>query len=300
MKSFLHRIHIIHEFVYISVCQVDTWNDFVDEDGNKLNIGKLKYQTKHGTFCPLYVHHVPTRNVESALVLVVHLFLEHSKVTESSSMVQDYAMLIIKETSNADVFHSNSFGKVNANFAHIFINFLSMLLLFESHSDHNENAAPTPWASRIFSMSEQEMTKEKQLALIKFCLKQNEDMAWKFFGTNNKKSCQLGWQVSELGNLWTASVRYVSKLKSGITSLYKDYQDTYKEGKRKESIRIHHFVILQLFHPKFLKIESAELLHNNHSSFVGQFTNNKKQEYTNIFEEFSNYNWLWLGRNVSI
>jgi hypothetical protein len=128
MNSFLHRIHIIHEFIYISVCQVDTWNDFVDEDEKKLNIGKLKYQAKLGKSCPLYVCHVPTRNVKSALALVVHLFLEHSKVTESSSMVQDSAMLIIKETTNTDVFHSDSFGKVNANFAHFVIDFQSMLL----------------------------------------------------------------------------------------------------------------------------------------------------------------------------
>jgi hypothetical protein len=124
-------------------------------------------------------------------------------------------------------------------------------------------------------------------------------MAWKFFGTNNKKNRQLGWQVGEYDTLWTASVRYVSKFKSGIPSLYKDYQDMYKGDKRKEPMWIHHFVILQLFHLKFLKIKSAEFLHDNHSSFVRQFTTDKQQEYTNIFEEIPNYNWLWLGQNVS-
>jgi hypothetical protein len=108
---------------------VDTWNDFFDEDGNKLNIGQLKYERKHGKFCPSYVHLILARNVKSALPLVVRLFLEHFKVTESFSMVQDSAMLILKETSNADVFHSNSFGKVNANFACFVIDFLSMLPL---------------------------------------------------------------------------------------------------------------------------------------------------------------------------
>ncbi len=181
-----------------------------------------------------------------------------------------------------------------------FIDFLSMLLLFDAYTDHNANASPTPWRGRNFSMSRRKMIQKNQLlVLIKFCLKQNEDMAWKFFGTNNKKNCQLGWQVGECDTLWTASVRYVSKLKSGISSLYKDYQDTYKGDKRKESMWIHQFLILQLFHPKFLKIKSAEFLHDNHSSFVCQFTTDKQQEYTNIFEEFPNYNWLWLGRNVS-
>ena len=164
--------------------------------------------------------------MKCALALVVHLFLEHPKVTESSSMVQDSAMLLIKETTNADVFHSNSFGKVNANFAHFVIDFLSMLLLFNTYTDHNANASPAPWAGRNYSMSEREMNQENQLVLIKFCLKQNEVMAWKLFGTNKQKNCQLGWQVGELDNLWTASVRYVSEFKSGITSLYKDNQDT--------------------------------------------------------------------------
>ncbi len=110
---------------------------------------------------------------------------------------------------------------------------------------------------------------------------------------------QLGWQVEECDTLRTASVRYVSKFKSGISSSYKDYQDTYKGDKRKESMWIHHFVILQLFHLKLLKIESAEFLHNNHSSFVCQFTTNNQQLYKNIFEESPMYNWLWSGRNVS-
>jgi hypothetical protein len=230
----------MHEFVYIYVCQVDTWNDFVDEDGNKLNIGELKYQTKHGKFFPSYVHHVPARNVKCALALVVHLFLEHSKVTESSSMVEDSAMLLIKETTNADVFHSDSFGKVNAHFARFVIDFLSMLLLFGTYTDHNANASPAPWVGRNFSMSEQEMIQENQLVLIKFCLKQNEVMAWKFFGTNNKKNPQLGWQGGECDTLWTVGVRYVSKFKSGISSSYKDYQDMYKGDKRKETMWIHH------------------------------------------------------------
>jgi hypothetical protein len=150
----LYSCRIIHEFISISVCQVDTWNDFVNKDGNKLNIGQLKYETKHGKFCPSYVHLVPARNVKSAPALVVRFFLEHSKVTERSSMVQDSAMLLLKETSDADVFHSNSFGKVNANIARFVIDFLSMLLLFDAYSDHNANASPAPWAGRNLFMSE--------------------------------------------------------------------------------------------------------------------------------------------------
>jgi hypothetical protein len=122
---------------------------------------------------------------------------------------------------------------------------------------------------------------------------------WKFFVTNNKKNPQLGWQVGECDILWTASVRYVSKSKSGISSLYKDYQDMYKGDKRKETMWIHHFVILQLFHPKLLKVESTEFLQDKHSSFVCQFTTNDQQLYKDIFEQSPIYNWLWLGRNGS-
>jgi hypothetical protein len=80
-----------------------------------------------------------------------------------------------------------------------------------------------------FSMSGREMIQENRLVLIKFCLKQNEVMVWKFFGTNNKKNPQLGWQVGECDALWTASVRYISKFKSGISSLYKDTKTRTRE-----------------------------------------------------------------------
>jgi hypothetical protein len=173
-------------------------------------------------------------------------------------MVQDSAMLLIKETTNADVFHSNLFGKVNANFAHFVINFLSMLVLSDAYTDHNVNASPAPWAGRNFSMSEREMIQKTHFVIIKFCLKQNEVLAWKFFGTNNKQNCQLGWQVGECDTLWTVSVRYVIKFKSDIFSLFKDNQGMCKGDKRKETMWILHFVILQLFHPKFLKIKSAD------------------------------------------
>jgi hypothetical protein len=101
-------------------------------------------------------------------------------------MVQDSAILLLKETTTNDVFHSNSFGKVNAYFAR-FVDFLSMLLLFDAYSNHNANASPTPWAGRNLSSikedrfhnkSEQKMIQENQLVLIKFCLKQNEEV-WK-------------------------------------------------------------------------------------------------------------------------
>ncbi len=224
---------------------MDTWNDFFDDAGNRLNISKLKYQTKNGKICLSYVHHVPARNEKSTLALVVRLLLKHSNVPEFSSVVQDYAMLLIKNTTKDDVFHSNSFGKVKANFTRFVIDSLSILLLFDAYSQQNMNTSPTPWATRNLSSikedqyinkSEQKILQENQMVLNKFCWKQNEDIAWKLFDTKNKKTGQLGWQVGELDTTWTASVRYVSKFNSGISSSYKDYQDTYKGDKRKDTM----------------------------------------------------------------
>jgi hypothetical protein len=61
-------------------------------------------------------------------------------------------------------------------------------------------------------------------------------MAWKLFGTKNKKTRQLGGQVGELDIMWSASFSCVSKLNSDIFSLYKDYQDMYKGCKRKDTM----------------------------------------------------------------
>ncbi len=139
--------------------------------------------------------------MKSALALVVRLLLEHSKISECSNVVQDSAMLLITNTTKDDVFHSNSFGKVNANTRFV-IDFLPMLLLFDAYLEHNANALPTPWAARNLSSikedqyknkSEQEMLQENQMALIKFCFKQNKDIGWKLFGTKNKKTGQMGW-----------------------------------------------------------------------------------------------------------
>ncbi len=144
-------------------------------------------------------------------------------------------MKIIKNSSKDDTFHSNSCGKVNTIFACFVIDLLSMLLLFDAYVDHNANASPNPWAGRNLSTIkedrhdnklEQEMLQKNQTILIKFCLSQREDIAWKFFG--NKKTGQLGWQVGELALLWTASVRYFSKFNLDNSSSYKDCQVTDK------------------------------------------------------------------------
>jgi hypothetical protein len=59
---------------------------------------------------------------------------------------------------------------------------------------------------------------------------------------------------------------------------------------------IHHFVILQLFHPKFRCMDNVNFLHKNHSKFVRRMNGDDVKKYKSIFHEFPTFNYLWLGR----
>jgi hypothetical protein len=136
------------------VYQVDTYNNFQDDQGNQHHIGELKYVTKYGKEALSCVNHVPARDVKSALSLVVRLFLEHSNVPEEKSSVEDSLMNDIKKSSKEETIHSNSIGKVNTSFAKFVVDLLAMLLLFDLFIDHNAQAAFAPWAGRELSIKE--------------------------------------------------------------------------------------------------------------------------------------------------
>ncbi len=61
---------------------------------------------------------------------------------------------------------------------------------------------------------------------------------------------------------------------------------------------IHHFVILQLFHAKFKKVQNLNFVHDNHSLFVRHFNQDEEQEHTNIFEDMPFFEFLWLGERI--
>jgi hypothetical protein len=229
--------------------QFDTYNDFQDDKGNKHCIGELKYVTKEGKQTLSFVDNNPTRDVKSALSLVIHLLLEHSSVLEEKSCVVDSLMKDIKKSSKDKRIHSNPIEKVNASFVKFVVDFIAMLLLFDAFINHNAQAAPAPWAGRQLSIKEQNLFQQNQIVLVKFCLYQNEDLAWKLFG--KRQFGQIGWSLSDLDSLWGSSVQYFSQFKAAVSSSYKDYQATYKGETHKELMWIHHFVIQQLFHPKF-------------------------------------------------
>jgi hypothetical protein len=81
------------------VYKVDTYNNFQDDQGNKLCIGKLKYVPKKGKQALSFADNVLARDVKSALSLVVRLLLEHSNVPEEKSCIVDLFMKDIKKSS---------------------------------------------------------------------------------------------------------------------------------------------------------------------------------------------------------
>ncbi len=117
-----------------------------------------------------FVDNVPTRDIKSALSLVVRLLLEHSNVPEEKSSIVDLLMIEIKKSSKDKTIHANSIGKVNASFAKFVVDFLAMSLLFDAFIYHNAQAAPAPWADRHLSINEQCLFQQNQIVLIKFCL----------------------------------------------------------------------------------------------------------------------------------
>jgi hypothetical protein len=109
--------------------------------------------------------------------------------------------------------------------------------------------------------------------------------------------CCLGFfLVIEQEVRWVGLVRKVMKyghqvfdmLNSSlmvIISSHQNYVDSESGEKQKEAMWIHHFVILQLFHPKYQKVQNINFVHDNHSLFVRHFYHDEDQEYTNLYED---------------
>ncbi len=157
--------------------------------------------------------------------------------------------------------------------------------------------APWAWAGRCLSTDKQVELGSKsecglfidnQRILIEFCMNQREDIAWKFFG--NKKAGQIGWAPGKLDSIWTSSARFVRQFYDGGVS------SSHSSGeKRNECMWIHHFVIVQLFHPKFRHCDDVKFLHKNHSMFFHHFNSGNKKNYESIFGELPCMDYLWLG-----
>jgi hypothetical protein len=98
-------------------------------------------------------------------------------------------------------------------FAQFVIDYLSMVLLFDAYTDHNANTSPAPWRAKYLSSdmevkcgnrSESDMFQENQKILIHFCMNQQEDVAWNFFG--NRRRSQIGRPCKKIDGICSSSV----------------------------------------------------------------------------------------------
>jgi hypothetical protein len=66
---------------------------------------------------------------------------------------------------------------------------------------------------------------------------------------------------------------------------------------------IHHFVILQLFHPLFRFYRGEEtneivFLNENHNLFVAKMNDDQMKLYNKTHNGNPKFSWLWLGRST--
>jgi hypothetical protein len=179
--------------------------------------------------------------------MLTYLFLEHHTVEDW--LLFDSAMLLVKQSSEGSNVHFNSIGKPNRMFALFVIDFLAMSMLFDSFIDHRSLVAPMPFKKTPLSEEHSGMLVHNKYILIKFCLGQGLSRIHKFF--LNEKTGDAGKGVVDLDKLWLTSTKFYCQLHAGIISSFESYIDSYTSLKKEQRLWIHHFVILQLFHPLF-------------------------------------------------
>ncbi len=279
----------------------DTWDDLVSDNGSPLYFGEVHYHNSHSS---TFRDRVKPRDVKAALVLLTYLKLEHYTVKDS---LVDSSMQIIKDSSEGADVHYNSIGKPNSMFAWFVIDFLSMLILFDAFLDHRSLVAPAPYVGGSLSDHHMLMFLHNKKILIKFALEQglSASSAVKYFV--NQKTGEVGKGCQDLTSLWASSTKFYRQFKAGIVSSFESYKDSYIGEKKSQKLWIHHFVILQLFHPLFRFYpgdDSAgvdiKFINDNHHLFVAQMNKEQLKMYMNIHGETPNYSWLWLGEGGKI
>ena len=179
-----------------------------------------------------------------------------------------------------------------------------MLILFDSYSKHNTNVSPAPWGDKCLSTDKQvdlgnksecNLFIDNQRILIQFCINQRDDIPWIFFG--NKKAGQISWAPRKIAAIWTSNVCFVKQFTDGgVSTSHKNQCDSNSGEKRKECMWIHHFVILQLFYPKFRNCGDVNFLQDNHSMFVCCFNSDDPNNDESIFGKLLCFDYLWLGQ----
>ncbi len=188
----------------------DEW-DMVNDQVEHLHIGVLHYNnTMTSSFCS----RVHPQDVKAAPSMLSYLFLENHHVSKEDSLLFDLAMLLVKQSCLGLNIHFNSIGKPNHMFAWFVIDFLSMLLLFDTFIDHRLLMAPAPYAHMDLTDEEQGMLKHNQKIFINFCSNQCPSIVQKYF--MNARTGNIGQGCVNLDSLWATSTKFLRQFKTGI------------------------------------------------------------------------------------
>ena len=169
-----------------------------------------------------------------------------------------------------------------------------MLFLFNAYTDHSSQSSPVPWAGKTLShkkaqtddKSEMDMFLENQSILINYCKKQRSDIAIKFFGKSGE-----GLLIGKLDPIWAQCARFFRQLSSGgIISSHQKCVNTNIDNKPVESMWIHHYVILQMIHSKFVKFQNPQFQHENYSSFITEIDRDAYFEKNGTMPK---YKYVW-------
>jgi hypothetical protein len=231
--------------------------------------------------------------------MLSYLFLKNCHVSEKDSLLFDSAMLLMKQSSSGLNIHFNYIGKPNHMFAWFVIDFLLMLLLFDTFVDHRSLMAPVPYAYGHKDLTDQEqgMLKHNQKILINFCFIHHPAIIQKYFMI--ARTGNIGQGCVNLDSLCATSTKLLRQSKTGSVSLFESYKATYTNIKKEQPLWIHHFAILQLFHPYFRMYLNDSLdvnfLNDNYHLFLRKLSPEDLKSYIIIYGDSPNYSFLWVG-----
>ncbi len=154
-------------------------------------------------------------------------------------------------------------------FAWFFIDFLLMLLLFDTFVNHRSLMSPAPYTHKDLSFDEQGMLEHSQTILIKFCMSGCPNIGQKYF--MNVKTGHIRQGCVNMDSLWATSTKLLRQSNTKIVFLFESYKAAYTNTKKEQPLWVHHFTILQLFHLHFRVYlhdnTKVKILNDNHHLF---------------------------------
>jgi hypothetical protein len=119
----------------------------------------------------------------------------------------------------------------------------------------------------------------------------------------NARTGNIGQGCVNLDSLWATSTKLLHQSKTIIVSLFDSYKATYTNIKKEQPLWIHHFAILQLFHPYFCMYLNDPLnvnfLNYNHHLFLRKCSPEDLKSYIDIYGDSPNYSFCGLVKVVA-